>query len=358
MRQYNFSAGPSELPLEVLKEIQEELLSYKNNGFSIMEISHRSSYYEQMHNDAIKDAKELYGINDDYEVIFVQGGATMQFSLLAMNFSLDNKPCEYIDTDVWTQKACEEAILAGVNAKIVASSKDSKYNYIPKIALNNDSSYTYICSNNTVHGTQYKQLPISNSPLIVDASSDFFSKKLDFSNIGVLYGGVQKNAGIAGFACLIIRKDLLERSKNKTMPKMFNYNTYADNNSLFNTPPTFAIYVYAKIMKWIKAKGGLDVINQENEIKAKYLYDIIDNSNFYKAYVNNDDRSVMNVCFTTGNDELDLEFWSKAAKEHNMLGLKGHKKLGGLRASIYNSASLEKVKILGEYMKEYERVRG
>ena len=356
MRKLNFSAGPSELPYEVLKEIQDELLSYKNNGFSIMEISHRSAYYEDMQNEAIKNAKELYGIGDDYEVIFVQGGATMQFSLLAMNFADGNKPCEYIDTDVWTTKAYNEAVLAGINAKIVASSKDDKYSYIPKVELNNDSSFTYICANNTVHGTQYKQLPKSKSPLIIDASSDFFSKKLDFSNIGVLYGGVQKNAGIAGIACLIIRKDLLERSKNKQMPTMFNYNIYVDNNSLYNTPSTFAIYVFAKVMQWLKNKGGLDEINRLNEEKAKYLYDLIDNSSLYKAYVNNEDRSLMNVCFTTGDADLDTKFWQTAANEHNMLGLKGHKKLGGLRASIYNSADLEKVKVLGEFMKEFERV--
>lgn len=355
MRKYNFSAGPSELPIEVLKEVQDELLSYKNNGFSIMEISHRSAYYEEINNQAIADVKELYGIGDDYDVVFMQGGATLQFSLLAMNFAVDNKPCDYIDTDVWTSKAYTEATLAGVNARIVASSKDDKYSYIPKVELNDDSSYTYICHNNTVHGTQYKTLPNSKSPLIIDASSDFFSKKLDFSNIGVLYGGVQKNAGISGFACLIIRKDMLERSKDKKMPMMFNYNTHAENNSLYNTPPTFAIYIFAKIMTWLKAKGGLDVINKLNEEKAKYLYDLIDNSSFYKTYVNNDDRSLMNVCFTTGNLELDTKFWQEAAKNHGMLGLKGHKKLGGLRASIYNSADLNKVKILGEYMKEFER---
>lgn len=354
MRKYNFSAGPSELPIEVLKEVQEELLSYKNNGFSIMEISHRSSYYEEINNQAIADVKELYGIGDEYDVIFVQGGATLQFSLLGMNFALDNKPCDYIDTDIWSSKAYNEAILAGVDARIVASSKDDRYSYIPNVELSNDSSYTYICHNNTVHGTQYQKLPISKSPLIIDASSDFFSKKLDFKNIGVLYGGVQKNAGISGFACLIIRKDMLERSKNKKMPMMFNYNTYAENNSLFNTPPTFAIYIFSKIMTWIKSMGGLEKIDELNKEKAKYLYDLIDNSKLYKTYVKSD-RSLMNVCFTTGDIELDAKFWQEAAKNHGMLGLKGHKKLGGLRASIYNSATLEKVKILGEYMKEFER---
>lgn len=358
MRKLNFSAGPSELPLEVLEELQEELIDYKNNGFSLMEVSHRLAYYEDIHNAAIADVKELYKLNDDWEVVLVQGGATMQFSLLAMNFELEGKSCDYIDTDVWTSKAYDEAILARANARIIASSKDSKYSFIPKDIPNYDSSYTYICSNNTVHGTQYKVFPDLNSKLIVDASSDFFSRELDFSNIGVLYGGVQKNAGIAGLACLIIHKDFLKRSTFKKIPKMFNYNTYANNNSLFNTPPTFAIYVFSKILKWLKAKGGLKAIDIQNQQKAELLYKIIDESSFYKGYANAEDRSLMNVCFTTGNDELDLKFWQTALKEHNMLGLKGHKILGGLRASIYNSASYEKVEALAQYMLDFERKFG
>ncbi|MBZ7987050.1 3-phosphoserine/phosphohydroxythreonine transaminase [Campylobacter canadensis] len=354
MRIHNFSAGPSQLPLEVLKQAQDELLSYQNNGFSIMEISHRSKYFEDLLNEAKEDVKQLYKLDDNYDVIFIQGGASMQFSLIAMNYSLDNLSCAYVDTDVWTQKALNEAKLAKINAQFVASSKDSGYKFIPKIPEDINASYLYICSNNTVQGTQYKQLPKSKSPLVVDASSDFFSKELDFSNIAVLFGGVQKNAGIAGIACMIVRKDFYERSKQKELPLMFKYSTYVDNNSLYNTPSSFAIYIFALQMKWLKKQGGLNKINELNTQKAKIIYDILDNSNFYTCKAAKEDRSLMNVCFKTPNEELDLKFHTQAAKE-GLIGLKGHKIVGGLRASLYNSCDFDKINALANYLIKFEK---
>lgn len=353
MRIMNFSAGPSNLPDEVLKEAQENLYDYHQKGFSIMEVSHRGKVFEEVHNEAISLAKDLYGVGDDYEVLLLQGGASLQFAMIPMNFYMGGI-CEFANTGVWTKKAIKEAQILGANVKIVASSEESNFDHIPDFEFSNNADYAYICSNNTIYGTQYKEYPKTKSPLIIDASSDFFSKKVDFSNIAMLYGGVQKNAGISGLACAFVRKDMIERSAKKNIPSMLKYSIYAENNSLFNTPPTFAIYMFNLEMKWLLKQGGLDKINEINTQKAKLLYDVIDESKgFYKTHARKEDRSLMNVSFNIPNNPSLEPIFVQQAEEAGMIGLKGHKTLGGIRASIYNSLSLEKVKFLSEFMKEF-----
>lgn len=352
MRKINFSAGPSTLPLELLKEAQEELCDYKGLGYSIMEISHRTKIFEEVHFGAMQKAKELYGLNDEYEVLFLQGGASLQFAMIPMNLAMGGV-CEYANTGVWTKKAIKEAQILGVNVKVVASSEEEKFSYIPKVEFSDKADYAYVCSNNTIYGTQYHHYPKSKSPLIVDASSDFFSRKVDFSNIALFYGGVQKNAGISGLSCLFIRKDMLERSEEKNIPSMLKYAIHAENNSLFNTPATFAIYMFNLEMKWLLKLGGLDAIHQKNMQKAHLLYEMIDQSEgFYKGHARREDRSLMNVSFNIVKNELESVF-VKEAEDTGMIGLKGHRILGGIRASIYNAITLEQVKILCEFMKEF-----
>lgn len=355
MRKINFSAGPSTLPLELLEYAKNELCDYQGKGYSIMEISHRSKVFEEVHFEAMQKAKELYGLNDDYEVLFLQGGASLQFAMIPMNLSLGGV-CEYANTGVWTQKAIKEAQILGVNVKVVASSEESKFDHIPQVEFSDSADYAYICSNNTIYGTQFKNYPKTKAPLIVDASSDFFSRKVDFSNIALFYGGVQKNAGISGISCLFIRKDMLERSQNKNLPSMLKYSIHSQNQSLFNTPPTFAIYMFNLEMKWLLDQGGLDVIDAKNSQKAAMLYECIDSSEgFYKGHADKKDRSLMNVSFNiTKNSELEPIF-VKEAEEAGMLGLKGHRILGGIRASIYNAVSLDQVKTLCEFMKEFAK---
>ncbi|WP_297195564.1 phosphoserine transaminase [uncultured Campylobacter sp.] len=353
MRVLNFSAGPSTLPLEVLNEAKDELLSYKNNGYSIMEISHRTKIFEEVHFGAMEDVKKLYALNDDYEILFLQGGASLQFAMVPMNLNMGGV-CEYANTGVWTKKAIKEAKILEVNLNIAASSENDNFSYIPDVKFNDESDYAYICSNNTIYGTQYTSYPKTKAPLVVDASSDFFSKKIDFSNVALFYGGTQKNAGISGLACVIIRKDMLERSSTKKLPSMLKYSVHSENQSLFNTPPSFAIYMFALEMKWLLRQGGLDKINEQNEKKAKMLYECIDNSEgFYSGFAKKEDRSLMNVSFKTKNADLDALF-VKEAEQNSMIGLKGHRLLGGLRASIYNAISLDNVKTLCDFMNEFK----
>lgn len=354
MRVINFSAGPSTLPLEVLKEAQDELLSYKGKGFSIMEISHRSKIFEEVHFEAMNDVKTLYGLGDEYEVLFLQGGASLQFAMVPMNLSL-NGVCEYVNTGVWTKKAIKEAKILNVNLNVVASSEEDNFSHIPDLKFSDNADYAYICSNNTIYGTQYQSYPDTKAPLIVDASSDFFSKEVDFKNIALFYGGTQKNAGISGLACVIIRKDMLERSASKNLPSMLKYSIHSENKSLFNTPNTFAIYIFALEMKWLLKQGGLAKINEQNEAKARLLYECIDSSEgFYTGFARKEDRSLMNVSFKSKNAELDALF-VKEAEANSMLGLKGHRLLGGLRASIYNAITLEQVKELCAFMNEFKK---
>ncbi|AZR08238.1 phosphoserine transaminase [Campylobacter jejuni] len=354
MRKINFSAGPSTLPLEILEQAQKELCDYQGRGYSIMEISHRTKVFEEVHFGAQEKAKKLYELNDDYEVLFLQGGASLQFAMIPMNLAL-NGVCEYANTGVWTKKAIKEAQILGVNVKTVASSEESNFDHIPRVEFSDNADYAYICSNNTIYGTQYQNYPKTKTPLIVDASSDFFSRKVDFSNIALFYGGVQKNAGISGLSCIFIRKDMLERSKNKQIPSMLNYLTHAENQSLFNTPPTFAIYMFNLEMDWLLNQGGLDKVHEKNSQKAAMLYECIDLSNgFYKGHADKKDRSLMNVSFNIAKNK-DLEpLFVKEAEEAGMIGLKGHRILGGIRASIYNALNLDQVKTLCEFMKEFQ----
>ncbi|WP_348518844.1 phosphoserine transaminase [Campylobacter sp. CCS1377] len=355
MRKINFSAGPSTLPLEILQKAQNELVDYEGKGYSIMEISHRTKIFEEVHFGAMQKAKELYGLGDDYEVLFLQGGASLQFAMIPMNLNLGGV-CEYANTGIWTKKAIKEAQILGIDVKVVASSEDKNFSYIPEVKFSDNADYAYICSNNTIYGTQYKEYPKTKAPLIVDASSDFFSRKVDFSNIAIFYGGVQKNAGISGLSCVFIRKDMLERSQSKNIPSMLKFSVHAENQSLFNTPPTFAIYMFNLEMAWLLNQGGLDKINEKNTQKAKLLYDTIDSSEgFYKGHAKSDSRSLMNVSFNISKSS-DLEsIFVKEAEEAGMIGLKGHRLLGGIRASIYNAITLDQVKTLCEFMKEFAK---
>lgn len=362
-RVLNFSAGPSGLDISVLKRAQAEFLDYHGLGFNIMEISHRGKIYEAMHNGAIAKIRAMYGISDDYAVLFLQGGGHMQFAQVPLNLYMGGI-AQYANTGVWTNKAIKEARILGINHSVVASSEADNFTYIPQLNFSADADFCYICSNNTVHGTQYSAYPNTHgAPLVVDASSDLFSREIDFdaNNIGVFWGGAQKNGGPAGVTLVIIRKDLLERVEKSEIgakvPTILRYKTQADANSLANTPPTFGIYMLDLVLDWINENGGLKGIDELNSKKAKLLYDAIDSTEFYSAHAQKNSRSKMNVTFATPNADLDKEFVS-LAEQNAMIGLKGHRILGGLRASIYNAVSLENVKTLVEFMREFERTHG
>lgn len=357
MRKINFSAGPTGLPLSVLEHAKAEFTDYKGEGYSIMEISHRSKTYEEVHFGAMDKIRKLYGIGDEYEILFLQGGAHLQFAMIPLNLS-QNGVSEYANTGVWTDKAIKEAANLGINHKVVASSQNSNFDHIPDVKFSDDADFAYICSNNTIYGTQYKSLPKTKAPLVIDASSDFFSEPLDFSNIGILYGGAQKNAGPSGVTIVIIRKDLLERTPKPHTPTMLKFKTHADAKSLYNTPPTFAIYLLDLTMQWVLDQGGLNGIKAINAQKAATIYDAIDNSGgFYKGHAQKDSRSVMNVSFNIKDSNLEPIFVADALK-NDMLGLKGHRHLGGIRASIYNAVSLNDVKTLVNFMNDFAKKHG
>ena len=375
-RVLNFSAGPSGLPLSVLERARDEFLDYHGLGFNIMEVSHRGKVYETMHNEIIANIKGLYNLDDDYAVLFLQGGGHMQFAQVPLNLYIGGE-AQYANTGVWTKKAIKDAGILGINYRITASSEDSNFDHIPSDAgFSSDADYCYICSNNTIYGTQYKNLPNTHgAPLVVDSSSDLFSREIDFKakHIGVFWGGAQKNAGPAGVSVVIIRKDLLDRveyneentpapMRHKApfashVPTILRYKVQAEANSLANTPPTYSIYLLGLVIEWIKEQGGLKAINAINEQKAELLYKAIDESSFFKAHARADSRSLMNVSFTSPSPELDALF-VKEAENEGMIGLKGHRLLGGLRASIYNAVSLENVKTLVSFMSEFERKNG
>lgn len=353
-RVFNFGAGPAAIPLEVLEEAQQNLVDFHGEGLSIMEASHRSKMYDDVHTDALTLMRELYAIPDEYDILFLQGGASMQFAMVPLNLSLGGK-AQYADTGSWSAKAIKEAKIQNINFEIVASSKESSHNHIPKeINFSDDADYAYITSNNTIYGTQYKTFPTTKAPLVVDASSDIFSYPVDWSKIDLMFAGAQKNAGPSGVTIVIIKKELLDRVK-ENVPSMLRYKTHADNNSLYNTPPTFGIYMLGLIMKWIKNSGGIEAIQKANEEKAALLYDAIDNSDgFYAGHAQKDSRSLMNVSFNIKDKDADLEAkLIKLATENGMLGLKGHRSIGGLRASIYNAMSLEGVQALVELMEKF-----
>ena len=354
-RAYNFGAGPSAIPTEVLEIAQKELLDYKDSGISIMEASHRSRLYDDVHASAIKHIRELYKLPDDFEVLFLQGGASMQFAMIPMN--LYKGGCvQYANTGVWSKKAIKEAKIQGITPQIIATSEANNFDSIPKINFDDDCDYTYITSNNTIYGTQYKEFPRTSSPLVVDASSDLFSYAIDWDIVDMLFGGAQKNAGLSGITIVIIRKNLLNRVED-SVPTMLRYKTYAESNSLFNTPPVFSIYILNLVLEWIESKGGIEAIDRLNRAKAKILYDTIDNSDgFYIGHAKKDSRSLMNVSFNIKdkNSELETELLKEADKR-DMIGLKGHRSTGGLRASIYNAMSIEGVKALVELMQEFAK---
>ena len=354
-RVYNFSAGPSVLPEEVLKEVADEMLDYNGTGMSVMEMSHRSKAYEEIIQTAEKDLRELMNIPDNYKVLFLQGGASQQFAMVPMNF-MKNKVADYIVTGQWAKKAFQEAQIYG-KANKIASSEDKTFSYIPDcsdLPISEDADYVHICHNNTIYGTKFNELPnTKGKDLIADMSSDILSEPVDVSKYAMIYFGVQKNVGPAGVVVAIIREDLITDDVLEGTPTMLKYKTHADADSLYNTPPAFGIYVCGKVFKWVKAQGGLAAMKERNEKKAAILYDFLDSSKLFKGTVEKKDRSLMNVPFVTGNEELDAKF-VKEAKAAGFENLKGHRSVGGMRASIYNAMPTEGVVALVEFMKKFE----
>ena len=354
-RVYNFSAGPAVLPEEVLKEAAEEMLDYRGSGMSVMEMSHRSKAFETIINEAEADLRELMNIPENYKVLFLQGGASQQFAMIPMNL-MKNRSADYIITGQWAKKAAQEAEKYG-KVHRVASSADKVFSYIPDcsdLPISDDADYVYICENNTIYGTKYKKLPNTKGKILVaDVSSCFLSEPMDVEKYGVIYGGVQKNIGPAGVVIVIIREDLITEDVLEGTPTMLTYKVHADANSLYNTPPAYGIYICGKVFKWIKSMGGLSAMKERNEKKAKLLYDFLDNSKLFKGTVEKEDRSLMNVPFVTGDESLDAKF-IKEAKEAGLENLKGHRSVGGMRASIYNAMPYEGVEALVTFMKKFE----
>ncbi|MEG1992592.1 MAG: 3-phosphoserine/phosphohydroxythreonine transaminase [Acetivibrio sp.] len=354
-RVYNFSAGPAVLPEEVLKEAASEMLDYKGCGMSVMEMSHRSKMFEEIIHDAENDLRELMNIPDNYKVLFLQGGASQQFAMIPMNL-MKNGVADYIITGQWAKKAYQEACIYG-KANAIASSGDKTFSYIPDcsdLPISEDADYVYICENNTIYGTKFKTLPnTKGKTLVADVSSCFLSEPVDVSKYGIIYGGVQKNIGPAGMVIVIIREDLITEDTLAGTPTMLKYKTHADAESLYNTPPAYGIYICGKVFKWLKNMGGLEVMKQKNEEKAKLLYDFLDESKMFSGTVVKEDRSLMNVPFVTGKEELDAKF-VKTAKAAGFENLKGHRSVGGMRASIYNAMPKQGVIDLVEFMKKFE----
>ncbi len=354
-RVYNFSAGPSMLPEEVLKTAAAEMLEYGNSGQSVMEMSHRSKEYQAIFDETEANLREVMNIPDNYEVLFLQGGASTQFAMVPLNLMTKNGKADYIITGQWANKAYKEAARYGA-AREVASSKDKTFSYIPKTTaadFDPEADYVHICMNNTIYGTKYNQLPDTGDvPLVADISSCILSEPIDVSKFGMLYAGAQKNVAPAGVTIVIIRKDLLGNAMDIT-PTMLNYVTHSENGSMFNTPPCYTIYVAGLTLKWIKKLGGLEKMKEINEKKAKILYDFLDNSKLFKGTVVAEDRSLMNVPFVTGNDELDAKFVAEA-KAAGFVNIKGHRSVGGMRASIYNAMPIEGVEALVNFMKKFE----
>lgn len=354
-RVYNFSAGPAVLPEEVLQEAADEMLDYQGTGMSVMEMSHRSKAYDTIIKTAEKDLRELMNIPDNYKVLFLQGGASLQFAMIPMNL-MKNKVADYIVTGQWAKKAYQEAAIYG-KANKIASSEDKTFSYIPDcsdLPISEDADYVYICENNTIYGTKFKELPnTKGKTLVADVSSCFLSEPVDVTKYGMIYGGVQKNIGPAGVVIVIIREDLITEDVLEGTPTMMKYKIHADAESLYNTPPAYGIYICGKVFKWIKKMGGLTAMKELNEKKAAILYDFLDESKLFKGTVEKKDRSLMNVPFVTGSDELDAKF-VKEAKEAGFENLKGHRTVGGMRASIYNAMPIEGVQALVDFMKKFE----
>ncbi len=354
-RVYNFSAGPAVLPEEVLREAAEEMLDYKGSGISVMEMSHRSKVYDTIIKEAEQDIRDLMRIPDNYKVLFLQGGASQQFAMIPMNL-MKHKKAGYIVTGQWAKKAYQEAALYGEAVKL-ASSEDKVFSYIPDCSdldIPEDMDYVYICENNTIYGTKFKKLPDTKGhTLVADVSSCFLSEPVDVSKYGVIFGGVQKNVGPAGVVIAIIREDLITEDVLAGTPTMLKFKTHADADSLYNTPPCYGIYICGKVFKWLKNMGGLEAVRQHNIEKAKILYDFLDESSMFKGTVVPEDRSLMNVPFVTGDKDLDAKFVAEASAA-GFVNLKGHRSVGGMRASVYNAMPKEGVEKLVAFMREFE----
>jgi phosphoserine aminotransferase len=358
-RIYNFNPGPAALPLPVLEEIQSEFLDFKGSGMSITEVSHRSSTFDEVINDAADRIKRLLNAGKEYRVLFLQGGASLQFSMVPMNLLADDQAADYVNTGTWSTKAVKEVEILGKRARVVASSQDQDFNYIPKdIAFNKDAVYAHITSNNTIRGTQWQSFPDTGQvPLISDMSSDIMGRTFDVAPFGLIYAGAQKNMGPAGVTLVIIRQDMLERVP-EDLPTMLKYTTFADKNSMFNTPPCFAVYVLQLVMKWIEESiGGLANMEQLNRQKAALLYDYLDKSDFYNGTAAKEDRSIMNVTFLLKDSSLEGPFIAEALA-NGFVGLKGHRSVGGCRASIYNASTLKAVEALVSFMAEFAQKYG
>ncbi len=358
-RIFNFNPGPAALPVAVLEEIQQNFLDFKGSGMSITEISHRSQQFEDVINDAMARTMRLLNLDDRFDVLFLQGGASMQFAMIPMNFLAGDRTADYIDTGTWSAKAIKEARIQGKNIKVVASSEDKNYAYIPRnIKFNQDAVFVHLTSNNTIKGTAWSQFPDTNGiPIVSDMSSDIMSKPIDTGKFGLIYAGAQKNVGPAGVCLVVVRRDMLDRIP-ETVPTMLRYNTYATKNSLYNTPPCFAIYTVHLVLKWLEETvGGLDEMAKLNHKKASLLYDFMDSGGFYRPTAEADSRSLMNITFRLPTAELEQKFVQEALK-NGLGGLKGHRSVGGCRASIYNAVTLEAVEALLDFMKNFENKNG
>ncbi|MBF0469471.1 MAG: 3-phosphoserine/phosphohydroxythreonine transaminase [Desulfamplus sp.] len=360
-RIFNFNAGPSALPLTVLKEIQASFLDFKGSGMSVTEISHRSGVFDEVINDTVARTRRLLNIDEKYHVLFLQGGASLQFAMIPMNFLGEGAKADYVNTGTWSTKAIKEAKLNGKKIDVVASSEDKNFSYIPQnIQFNKDARYVHITSNNTIKGTQWHSFPDTNGvPIVSDMSSDIFSRPLEMEKFGMIYAGAQKNIGPAGVCMVILHDDMLKLSEelvqgeNKTLPNMLRYNTYSSQNSMYNTPNCFGIYVTQLVLKWIEEEiGGLAKMEARNKEKGQMLYDFIDGSNFYRATAEKDSRSLMNVTFRLPGEDLEKEFIGQATK-NRLGGLKGHRSVGGCRASIYNATTMEAIEALIQFMKSF-----
>ncbi|SMC22810.1 phosphoserine aminotransferase apoenzyme [Desulfacinum hydrothermale DSM 13146] len=358
-RIYNFNPGPAALPLPVLEQAQGELLNYRGSGMSILEVSHRSAWFDEVLNDAVARTKRLLGLDERFRVLFMQGGASLQFCLAPMNLSAGDKPLDYVDTGTWSTKAIKEARIQGKNVRVIASSEDRNYTYIPTdIPVDEEAAFLHITSNNTIRGTQFREFPKAEKvPLISDMSSDIFSRRFDPSPFGLIYAGAQKNAGPAGVTLVIVREDMLERVPAE-LPTMLKYTTYAEKNSLYNTPPAFAIYITGLVLKWLEEEiGGLERMEEINRRKAELLYGYLDAQDFYRGTAEPASRSWMNVTFRLPSEELEKAFIEEAQR-NGLGGLKGHRSVGGCRASIYNAMPLEGVEALVNWMKDFAAKNG
>ena len=356
MRVYNFSAGPAMLPEEVLKRAADEMLEYGTSGQSVMEMSHRSKEYQAIIDSVEAGLREVMSIPDNYKVLFLQGGASSQFAMIPLNLMNKNHKADFVITGQWANKAYQEASRYG-KCNVIASSKDKTFSYIPELdksKFDPEADYFHICYNNTIYGTRFNELPETGDvPLVADMSSCILSEPVDVSKFGLIYAGAQKNMGPAGLTVVIIREDLIGNAMEMT-PTMFNYKIHADNGSMYNTPPTYGIYILGLVLDWIKEMGGLTEMEKRNKRKAELLYSFLDSSKLFKATVQGKDRSLMNIPFVTGNEELDAKFVSEA-KKAGLINIKGHRTVGGMRASIYNAMPVDGVKKLIEFMKKFER---